>query len=167
MSERCTDPWLQAVQEETRYGKLCKDNHSFLHGKPTSVLGSWVRGDVSCGQQRCRDMVDPMLNEPLKTWATTPKRKSAQCSPAYILKHECEVCRKERTSKNRVARGAEDERFHSEKISTPQLSFRIMTSSMIPVRLELIASRKSAASLHHTQWRRTAPLWKPSGNARA
>ena len=42
--ERCDDEWLQEVQKEMRQGSLSADNHAFLHGLPTSVPGSWIKG---------------------------------------------------------------------------------------------------------------------------
>ena len=40
--ERTADAWLTEVQQQLRYGQLSNDNHAFLHGRPTSVPGSWV-----------------------------------------------------------------------------------------------------------------------------
>ena len=46
--ERTDDVWLQSVQAEFRYGKLTKDTHCFLHGKPTLVPGSTLKGHAKC-----------------------------------------------------------------------------------------------------------------------
>ena len=43
-SIRCEDEWLREVQDELRNGRLSNDNHNFLHGRPTTVPGSWVNG---------------------------------------------------------------------------------------------------------------------------
>lgn len=122
-SERCADPWLQEVQEEIRHGKLSANNHNFLHGKPTSVPGSWCDGDVSCKQSRCRDMVGPMWDKPLAAFGKSLQRKSTQRTSEYIMKHQCAVCHKERVSKQRVANGAADERFQSQKFSNAPAIF--------------------------------------------
>ena len=47
--KRCDDKWLQGVQQEIRIGELSKDTHAFLHGRDTTVPGSWENGDVTCG----------------------------------------------------------------------------------------------------------------------
>ena len=41
---RCEDEWLLDVQEEMRAGELSEDTHAFLHGLPTSVVGTYLRG---------------------------------------------------------------------------------------------------------------------------
>ena len=44
------------VQEEFRHGGILKDNFAFLHGKDTSVLGSSVAGQASCGREECQQL---------------------------------------------------------------------------------------------------------------
>ena len=46
--ERCDDEWLRELQDQFRRGGLTEDNHNFLHGRPTTVCGSFVDGDVTC-----------------------------------------------------------------------------------------------------------------------
>ena len=118
--ERCDDQWLKEVQEEIRSGNLSKDNHNFLHGKPTIVPGSWQRGDVACGKDSCRKLATKYLNETLYE-ACHPKKRRIGTDPDYILKHECEICKKERDSKWRVARKAED--FANEPFDTAPAVF--------------------------------------------
>ena len=48
---RCKDKWYNEFLEECRDMMLSKNNHAFLHGEETTVLGSWVGGDVACGTQ--------------------------------------------------------------------------------------------------------------------
>ena len=52
--ERTQDQWLQEVQEEFRKGAVSLDTYNFLHGRPTRVPGSWLNGDVCCGNDKCR-----------------------------------------------------------------------------------------------------------------
>ena len=48
---RTEDPWLYAVQEEMRHGRLSEDSWKFIHGySNTSVPGSWLNGQCMCHQ---------------------------------------------------------------------------------------------------------------------
>ena len=47
---RCGDEWWNDVLDEIRTLQLSSDNHAFLHGLPTSVAGSWLKGRVACKQ---------------------------------------------------------------------------------------------------------------------
>ena len=49
------DDWLLEVQQEFRENQLSADNHAFLHGRPTSVPGSFVDGKLTCGQEECQN----------------------------------------------------------------------------------------------------------------
>ena len=74
---RTEDSWLYEVQQEMRHGKLSLDSWKFLHGHTdTSVPGSWLRGQCSCGNN-CEE-----------TWK--------------LHKKECSICHKERVSKHLV-----------------------------------------------------------------
>ena len=53
---RCKDEWLREVQDEMRHGQLSHDNHNFLHGRPTTVPGSWVNGRPLCGNRECEKL---------------------------------------------------------------------------------------------------------------
>jgi hypothetical protein len=56
---RCTDPWFQnSVLAEARRGALCADNYFFLHGMPTSVVGSMIPGEPAprCGSAGCLEL---------------------------------------------------------------------------------------------------------------
>ncbi|CAE7502899.1 pfh1 [Symbiodinium pilosum] len=90
--ERTTDAWLQEVQAQVRVGNLSADMRAFLHGQPTTVPGSWLRGDVGCGNPACRTLRDT-------------------CSPRQIQENECGVCANERKTRRRVARGPEDDAY--------------------------------------------------------
>ena len=72
--ERCSDAWLREVQEEIRHGNLSINNHNFLHGRPTRVPGSWVQGDVACGNKRCRALATGLSEGDLI--GPPPKRKA-------------------------------------------------------------------------------------------
>ena len=54
--ERCDDAWLKEVQEEFRTGALTANAHAFLHSRDTTVTGSWLHGDVECGNRACREL---------------------------------------------------------------------------------------------------------------
>ena len=92
--ERTGDAWLASVQDELREGRLSADNHAFLHGKPTSVPGSWCQQEVACRNPMCEQLL---------------RRKE---KPEYIAQNECEQCKKERGSRKLVATDAADARFH-------------------------------------------------------
>ena len=80
------------MQEEMRVGKLSDDMHAFLHGQPTTVPGSWCRGDVLCKSQACRTL-----------------RRAHK--PTEITMLECETCRLERASRRLVSNGPQDVRY--------------------------------------------------------
>lgn len=86
--------WLTSVQMELREGKLSPDNHAFLHGHPTTVPGSWSKGQVACGNHKCAQLV------------------SQNHSPNEISRNECAACRKEREARQLVAMTPTDARFH-------------------------------------------------------
>ena len=103
--ERCVDPWYSLLLDECREGRLSDNNHKFLHGKPTTVPGSWMDDPqgpyTSCGQAQCRD---------LGVRNTTAEE---------VLKRECSVCSQERRRRARVAQSADDERFTTQMHSAP------------------------------------------------
>ena len=39
---RTEDLWLLEVQHDVRHGSLSEDNWNVLHGRPTTVPGSWI-----------------------------------------------------------------------------------------------------------------------------
>ena len=80
--ERTADAWLTSVQMELREGKLSRNNHAFLHGHPTTVPGSWSKGQVACGNHKCAQLV------------------SQNQSPNEIARNECASCRKEREARH-------------------------------------------------------------------
>jgi hypothetical protein len=56
---RCCDPWYQdSFLAEVRRGALCADNYFFIHGMPTSVVGSMIPGEDTprCGDARCVEL---------------------------------------------------------------------------------------------------------------
>ena len=76
---RCTEPWWMEVLEECRFGKLSANNHAFLHGKHTTVVGSALQGRASCGNPNCERL-----------------------SGEACARRECGVCRRERRRRHRV-----------------------------------------------------------------
>jgi hypothetical protein len=86
--ERTQDIWLQSLQNEVRNGALSETNHAFLHGCPTPVPGSWNGHRLECNHATCQKLL---------------REKAA---PEAILRLECEICKKERQSKARVADGS-------------------------------------------------------------
>jgi hypothetical protein len=75
--QRCKDPWWNEVLAQCREMKLTKDNHSFLHGTPTAVPGSWCCGAPLCGKKGC-----------LKLWQEQQQ--------------ECRTCKEHRQKRQRV-----------------------------------------------------------------
>ena len=82
---RTSDAWLLQVQEEMRAGALTEDAWNFLHGLHTTVPGSCVRGELTCGSDLC-----------WKTWRSQQK--------------ECSACQAERKSRHRVMNDPGDRR---------------------------------------------------------
>ena len=80
---RCQDKWLRDVQQQIRNGTLDADTHAFLHGLATTCAGSSIAGQSTC-VQGCQAMHG-----------------------------ECDVCKRERASKNLVAHGPDDLRLRS------------------------------------------------------
>ena len=94
--ERTQDAWLAELQGELRRGQLSDDNHKFLHGKPTTVPGSWIAGHATCEQPGCAAMPTQGL------------------SPEAIQEAECSYCAADRRSRILVAQGDADTRFQNE-----------------------------------------------------
>ena len=104
-NERCDDAWLRGVQHEVRTGTLSHDSHAFLHGRPTSVPGSWVGSDVECGNARCRDL------------AEVSKKRISGSPEEYIATKECKKCKEDRASRALVATSEHDFRFKAEQFA--------------------------------------------------
>ena len=51
------DDWLLEVQQEFRENRLSADHHAFLHGETTSVPGSYVHGQLTCSEVKCRTLL--------------------------------------------------------------------------------------------------------------
>ena len=94
--ERTQDAWLAELQGELRHGQLSDDNHKFLHGKPTTVPGSWIAGHTTCEQPGCAAL--PTLG----------------LRPKAIQEAECSYCAADRRSRILVAQGDADTRFQNE-----------------------------------------------------
>ena len=93
------DDWLLEVQQELRENKLSADNHAFLHGEPTSVPGSYVHGQLTCSEVKCRTLL-----------VERHKDKAQR-----ILEEECLHCKNERKRRKLVLTNEEDERLKQTK----------------------------------------------------
>ena len=94
--ERTQDAWLAELQGQLRHGQLSDDNHKFLHGKPTTVPGSWIAGHATCQRPACAALITQGL------------------SPEAIQLAECDTCATDRRSRILVAQGDADSRFQNE-----------------------------------------------------
>ena len=94
--ERTQDAWLAEVQTQLRHGDLSDNNHRFLHGRPTTVPGSWIAGQATCQQPSCAALPTQGL------------------IPEAIQEAECSYCAADRRSRILVAQGAADTRFQKE-----------------------------------------------------
>ena len=110
--ERCDDAWLKSVQEEFRRGALTADTHAFLHGRDTGVPGSWLHGQVECGNSRCQALSD---GAGVSEEAAVGARRQRSVTPKDIRRQECGECRRERERRRLVIAGPDDPRVHSAK----------------------------------------------------
>ena len=105
---RIDDEWYNACLKECRAGLLSEEMYNFLMGFPTEHAGSWVPPDadglerVLCGRTQC---------------AALPHRwrdmASAGASWKKMQLEECDVCKKERSRRNRLIE-ADDARILQE-----------------------------------------------------
>ena len=141
--ERVDDTWLEDVQNEVRAGALSEDNYHFLHGRPTTVPGSWCKGKVLCGQATCKQLAKPHLpyTKPPRAPQTrrrgksgaSPTRKSARQDSTHdatillsrdpIHQQECDICKRDRASRALVCTGPNDPRLSSSKFSSATAIF--------------------------------------------
>jgi hypothetical protein len=102
---RCSDPWFQdSFLKQARHGALCADNYFFIHGAPTSVVGSMIPGEDAaprCGYPRCLELQQ-------REW---PALFQQGAKPAEMMRMECDVCKTERHARCRVAATSDDPRF--------------------------------------------------------
>ena len=152
--ERCKDLWLRGVQDEFRHGRLSEDNRNFLHGAPTAVPDSWVEGDVLCGRDACRALVEAeaasraSADASNETARKRPRRKKT--FRGRVLSHECAQCKAERESKARVALTPADERFASDKFAKAPAIFahNDVKYDTNKNRSRLFAARRNAAVVY-------------------
>ena len=81
---RCPDVWWNSVLNQIRVLNLSNDDYAFLHGTETTVAGSWLNGEVECGNANCAHLKE-------KSWEERRKE-------------ECATCKRERKSRQRVLR---------------------------------------------------------------
>ena len=79
------------VLEEFRVMDVTANTHAFLHGLETTVPGSYLKGQLLCGNMNCRDLE--------QKWQLL-KQKGASWEQCRSL--ECAVCSLERQSRCRV-----------------------------------------------------------------
>ena len=79
------------VLEEFRVMDVTRNTHAFLHGLETSVPGSYLKGQLWCGNANCRSLE--------QKWQVL-KQKGA--SWQHCRSMECEICSAERQSRRRV-----------------------------------------------------------------
>merc|ERR1711994_1036769 len=139
--ERCKDGWFGEVQQQVRHGCLSEDNWNFLHGRPTTVPGSWANNRAQCGQTRC----SALASTPPVDSRVSKKTRATSYTNDEILRSECDVCKAERASKARVATDANDPRFSSEKFSKAIAIFahNDVKYDTNKTRAKLFASRQS------------------------
>ena len=103
------------MQDEIRRGCLSEDNYAFLLGEDTAVPGSWCAGRASCGRQGCRQLA--LTDADAEQGGGQRGKRTARHAKlkAQIRQQECDVCRRERASKARVARDKDDPRFQEAK----------------------------------------------------
>ena len=88
-----------------RAGDVSEDTHAFVHGLPTSVVGSY-----STGQKKSWCPVGcSSLHEQAERLGPTVVKE-------YILKNECATCRQEREVRQLVAAEPGGLRFHEQKL---------------------------------------------------
>ena len=106
---RCADAWWHEVLTELRQGDMSEDIHAFLHGKSTSVVGSWLKNlrDGSGGP-------DP----------TKCTGDGACCINEDGTADECDGCATERSRRQRVVDNPKtspafkSDKFQSAKVIT-------------------------------------------------
>ena len=116
--ERTSDEWLRSVQEEFRYGRLCKDMHAFLlHGEPTLLPGSVIGNAVKCGNNKCKLRAEQMASDE----GASDMHRATLAQETLAM--ECKRCRDERLKRVLVARSDEDPRFQSAKFAVAPAVF--------------------------------------------
>ena len=129
--ERTKDEWLKELQDEFRFGQLSADNHAFLHGRPTRVPGSWLRGRAGCGQAKCQCL------------------GAQQVTPETILAEECARCCAERASRRLVAESSHDPRFLGRFVLAPSIfATNVRKCHTNKIRAEAFA-RRTKRHLHY------------------
>ena len=99
---RCKDQWYNEFLQECREMRLSENNYNFIHGRETTVPGSWLRGEAQCGESRCKELPERWMKERRKPWETRQRQ-------------ECGKCKKERQRRWRVALDDEDADFEKPK----------------------------------------------------
>ena len=86
-----------------REGSLSENNWHFLHGRATTVPGSWIGDTCTCGNASCIGLV----------------------GDAKLLTQECSVCKADRQSRHRVMNATDDKQFmetlHTEFVNAPAI----------------------------------------------
>lgn len=104
---RCKDEWYNEFLEECRAMDLSEDNYNFLHGRETTVPGSWLHGKAQCGTQKCQTLPRSLRD----LWAL----ERQQNIPRDQRTAECAKCKTERLSRCRVAKQEDHPDFKKNK----------------------------------------------------
>ena len=93
---RCVDPWYCSFLTECRHGSLSRDNYFFVHGVPTDSVGSMIPGSLApaCGNAKCAGLQ-------MSEWSKMFRDGKWWDG---MVRHECDVCKKERRARGVVAR---------------------------------------------------------------
>ena len=100
---RCGDPWLLALLNECRDGRLSAQNYMYIHGAPTDQVGSMILGEAAprCCNAECNALQDGQWQSALMRCLTA----------ASLMNMECAVCQAERAGRCRVVVDVADPRF--------------------------------------------------------
>ena len=126
VSKRCTDPWFTDVLTQCRNGKLELEDYFFLHGKPTLMPGSTIRGKLTCDTPKCVNLAKQWEKRFIdyEQMFADAKKNPVKKKPVAILtgedlnSKECKICKKHREARTVVAMSDKDVRFNEEPFST-------------------------------------------------
>ena len=78
---RCSDPWYQSFLAEARDGRLSMENYLFIHGAPTSLVGSMIPGEAAprCGNASCAALQEGIWAERFQDGAKPSELSGKYC----------------------------------------------------------------------------------------
>ena len=129
--KRCPDEFYMAFLTQCRNGDLGFENYLFIHGQPTSSVGSMIPGAAVpvCNNEDCKRLParwkevfkkGVAITVELQTKGHPGDPKNPDPAKTFEeIKGECEVCQKERAARSAVAmKKIEDPRFHVHPFAT-------------------------------------------------